>query len=104
MLERLVGDDPAVVQEFLDGFRASASRIAIELKAACAGRQTAQAADQAHKLMSSARAVGALALGDLCAEMETAGKAGRLEALAMLLPRFEDELDTVNMYLDSLQA
>jgi HPt (histidine-containing phosphotransfer) domain-containing protein len=54
--------------------------------------------------MSSARAVGGLALGDLCAEMETAGKAGHMETLTTLLPRFEQELDTVNEFLDSLQA
>jgi CheY-like chemotaxis protein/HPt (histidine-containing phosphotransfer) domain-containing protein len=104
VLERLVGSDPVVIQEFLDGFRTSAMRIALDLKSACANRQAAQAADQAHKLMSSARAVGALALGDLCAELETAGKAGSLETLTMLLPRFEQELDTVNMFLDFLRA
>ena len=104
VLESLVGSDPAVVLEFLKGFRVSAARIAEDLKAACVDQQTGQAADQAHKLMSSARAVGALTLGDLCAEMETAGKAGHIETLATLLPRFEQELGTVNEFLDSLHA
>jgi HPt (histidine-containing phosphotransfer) domain-containing protein len=104
VLESLVGSDPAVVLEFLNGFRVSAAKIAEDLKAACADQQTGQAADQAHKLMSSARAVGALALGDLCAEMETAGKAGHIETLSTLLPRFEQELGAVNEFLDSLHA
>ena len=54
----------------------------------------------AHKLKSSARSVGALALGELCAGMEQAGKACDSEALAVLLPRFEQELASVDRYLD----
>ncbi|MBT9591270.1 MAG: hypothetical protein IV089_10235, partial [Thiobacillus sp.] len=50
------------------------------------------------------RTVGALALGELCAEIEAAGKAGLTGALASLLPLFEQELDAVNAFLDSLQA
>jgi hypothetical protein len=48
--------------------------------------------------------VGALALGELCAEMEQAGKAGDTQALNALLPRFESELTAVNEYIDSLQG
>jgi HPt (histidine-containing phosphotransfer) domain-containing protein len=55
----------------------------------------------AHKLKSSARSVGALALGELCAGMERAGKAGDTEALAVLLPRLELELADVEHYLAS---
>jgi len=54
----------------------------------------------AHKLKSSARSVGALALGELCAEMEKSGKAGDMAALAMLLPRFERELASVEGFLE----
>jgi HPt (histidine-containing phosphotransfer) domain-containing protein len=56
----------------------------------------------AHKLKSSARSVGALALGELCVEIEQAGKAGQIEALAALLPRFEAEMAAVDEYLDAL--
>ena len=103
VLESLIGDDPAVILEFLNDFRISAAKIALILKAACVGGQTAQASAQAHKLKSSARTVGALALGELCAEMETAGASGRIDALVALLPMFEQELATVNTFLDSLQ-
>jgi CheY-like chemotaxis protein/HPt (histidine-containing phosphotransfer) domain-containing protein len=104
VLESLVGNDPAVVLEFLNDFQVSAARIAPDLITACAGRKALQASEQAHKLMSSARSVGALALGELCAEMETAGKAGSTDALTALLPMFERELDAVRIFLDSLQA
>ena len=103
VLERLVGSDPSVVLEFLHDFRLSAAKTAPELSAACANGQAEIAGEQAHKLKSSARAVGALALGDLCAQMETAGRAGQTEPLVALLPIFEKELDALNSFLDALK-
>ena len=101
VLKALVGDDPAVIAEFLHDFRLSAAKIAVELKAACGQGQAAQAGALAHKLKSSARSVGALALGELCADMEQAGKAGQVEALIALLSRFEAEMAAVDAYLDA---
>jgi CheY-like chemotaxis protein/HPt (histidine-containing phosphotransfer) domain-containing protein len=103
ILESLVGNDAAVVSEFLHDFRVSSARTAMDLRTACEGGQPAPAAAAAHKLKSSARSVGALALGELCAEMEQAGKAGDMDALKELLPRFELELASVNSYIDSLE-
>ena len=102
VLKALVGDDEAVVRDFLHDFRASAAEIAAELKAACDGGQAQQAGALAHKLKSSARSVGALALGELCAAMERAGKAGDAAIMAELLPGFEAERMAVDAYLDSL--
>ncbi|MBW8365900.1 MAG: PAS domain-containing protein [Rhizobium sp.] len=104
VLESIIGSDPAVILEFLNDFRISATKIGAELKTACVDRQPARASQHAHKLKSSARTVGALALGELCAEIEAAGKAARTGALAALLPLFEQELDAVNAFIDSLQA
>ncbi|MHB0991984.1 MAG: PAS domain-containing protein [Burkholderiales bacterium] len=104
VLERIVGNDPAVVIDFLNDFRSSATKIAVELKTACADRQPVLAGAQAHKLKSSARTVGALALGKLCADIETAGKAGSNETLALLLPMFELELDAVFIFIESSQG
>jgi len=102
VLKALVGDDPAVIREFLHDFRASATGIAAELRTTCAAGQATAAAAAAHKLKSSARSVGALALGELCAGMEQAGQAGDIEALAALLSRFEAEIAAVEEYLGSL--
>jgi PAS domain S-box-containing protein len=104
ILKELVGDDPEVISEFLRDFRASSGRIATEIRVACQTGQAQAAGAAAHKLKSSARSVGALALGELCAEMERAGKAGDMQALDALLPRFEAELHAVDAYIDSLQA
>ncbi len=101
VLKALVGDDPAVISEFLHDFRTSATKIAVELKAAFENGQAEQVGGLAHKLKSSARSVGALALGDLCDEMEQVGKAGQVEVLESLLPRFEEEMAAVVAYLDS---
>lgn len=102
VLERLVGNDPTVVLDFLTDFRISATAIARDLAAACADHRVQQASEQAHKLMSSARAVGALSLGELCAEMETAGQSGSVDTLVALLPMFEQEFDAVIAFLDTL--
>ncbi|MDO8707032.1 MAG: ATP-binding protein, partial [Sulfuricaulis sp.] len=84
VLKALVGDDEATIREFLHDFRLSAAKIAAELRAACAAGETATAGAHAHKLKSSSRSVGALALGELCAAMEKAGKDGDTAALAAL--------------------
>jgi PAS domain S-box-containing protein len=102
VLKALVGDDPAMISELLQDFRLSATGIAAELRSACAAGQAGASSAAAHKLKSSARAVGALALGELCEEMEQAGKAGEVEALTVLLPRFEAEMAAVDDYLGSL--
>jgi len=102
VLKALVGDDAAVVREFLQDFRASTARVSAELRAACQEGQAKAAGAIAHKLKSSARAVGALALGELCAAMEQAGKDDANETLATLLPRFEQALLVMDASLDSL--
>jgi len=86
VLKTLVGDDVAVVREFLHDFRASSTTIAAELRAACQRGEATATGAAAHKLKSSARSVGALTLGDLCAEMEQAGMAGDNEMLAAHCP------------------
>ena len=99
VLKALIGDDGAMVREFLHDFRISAAKIAMELRTACAAGQATAAGALAHKLKSSARSVGALALGELCAGMEKAGKAGDTETLEALLPRFEQELLSVESFI-----
>lgn len=102
VLERLVGNDPKVIQSFQRDFQSSAIAILHELTAACARQDAEQAARQAHKLMSSARAVGALKLADVCEEIQSAGKAGNTEMLSALLPLFEQAFDNVRDCLDTL--
>jgi len=98
----LVGDDPAVIHELLQDFQTSAVKIVAELLAACTAGETGATGAAAHKLKSSAFSVGAQALGELCVEIEHAGKAGQIDALSALLPRFEAEMAAVNEFLGTL--
>ena len=104
VLQNAIGNDPAVMLEFLRDFQSTALKISLELTRACEHHEALVAGQQAHKLMSSARAIGAAALGTLCAEIETTGKAGNLEMLTALLPLFEQEFDKVFATIDALLA
>jgi signal transduction histidine kinase/HPt (histidine-containing phosphotransfer) domain-containing protein len=99
VLQALIGQDPATLQEFLQHFRTSAAPVAAALQAACAQGQAAQACALAHQLKASANAVGALALGKLCGELEKAGKAGKAAVLPALGRRFEAAMAAVDAYL-----
>jgi len=104
VLKGLVGDDAELIHELLQDFRASAARITVDLRAACATGQTKVVAAAAHKLKSSALALGAFALGAMCEAMEVEGKADDSDALMILLPRFEVEMRLVERYLDRAAA
>jgi two-component system sensor histidine kinase/response regulator len=103
-LEALVGTDPKLIQEFLREFAVNAARLATELTHACMEGQSRAAAEVAHKLKSSSRAVGALKLSELVAAIEAAGNAGDLALLAKLLSGFEREMAAVNEYLRLLRV
>jgi PAS domain S-box-containing protein len=102
ILAALVSDDPEIISDFLQKFNDSATQIAAELTTACANGLSLQARSAAHKLKSSARAVGAMVLGELCEEIEQAAMANKLEELTVLLPRFEEEITAVKKYLDKV--
>ncbi|MBS0388571.1 MAG: Hpt domain-containing protein [Proteobacteria bacterium] len=104
VLKELVGDNAAVINEVLQDFRVSAARIVAELRAACTARQSKLAGAAAHKLKSSARAVGALELGELCAALERAGKAGDGAALYEQLPAFNAEMAAVDAAIAGILA
>ncbi len=102
ILEGFVGNDPEIVKEMLLDFYASAAKIATELHNAYQIEEFLTVGKIAHKLKSSARSVGALALGDLCAEIEQAGKKNDLKALVELLPHFDSEIKKVENYINAL--
>jgi len=81
-------------------FRSDAGKIAVEMLAAYQAGQFATVGSLAHKLKSSSRSVGALALGNVCAEIEQAGKNNDAKALAELMPQFNTEMAVVRTYLE----
>jgi HPt (histidine-containing phosphotransfer) domain-containing protein len=72
----MVGDNPAMQRRLLEKFLVGAEDQVTQIAAATAINDTATAANVAHALKSAARTVGALRLGDLCEQLETAGHAG----------------------------
>jgi PAS domain S-box-containing protein len=102
VLEKLVGNDSDVIEEMLQDYRLSAEKTALELQTAYQAGQLTTVGSLAHKLKSSSRSVGALALGEVCAAIEQAGKKNDAQVLAELLPSFDTEMIKVKTYLDSL--
>jgi two-component system sensor histidine kinase/response regulator len=104
VLAELVGDDPRLIAEFVREFSASAARLADDLSNAALTGRTQDVADIAHKLKSSARSLGAMKLGALCASLEEAGCARQLQTLADLVPTFRAEMTAVQDELSSTIA
>jgi len=96
VLERQLGTDAAVLVDILDMFQESTADIGHILVHAVLAGDAPAAGLHAHKLMSSARAVGAIELGNLCASMEAAGRSNRLSSLSALLAPLEIELRSVH--------
>jgi HPt (histidine-containing phosphotransfer) domain-containing protein len=102
VLKSLVGDDAEVVREVLVDYQASARRLAIELRTACTAADLRQVASIAHKLKSSSRSVGAVALGDLCADLENTCRTGASDIVLQRMAQFEDGLSAVDAHVITL--
>jgi two-component system, sensor histidine kinase and response regulator len=104
VLAALVGDDPQLIAEFVREFSASTALMADELSNAALAGRTEDVADVAHKLKSSARSLGAMKLGDLCASLEETARARQLQTLRDLVPTFRAEMTAVQDELSSTLA
>lgn len=104
ILKKYVGDEPELIQEFLGQFRDAAQQYFAKLTTAHAAGDFTQLASTAHTFKSSSRAVGAVALGDLCAEVESAAKRHDIDALDHCCTLFAAEMQRVNDRLDVLLA
>ena len=101
VLRQLVGDDAEVLRELLADYLASVCDQAPALRSAIAAGDGHCAQAIAHRLKSSSRSVGALALGECCADLESAGQTGDAAALAQGLLRFDGEFAAVQACLAS---
>ena len=99
VLEGLVGDDAEAVERILRVFRDSLPAAARDVRAACLAADPERVRQATHKLKSSARSVGALRLGNCCASLERAARAGTTAAFDGLLAGFETELLAVQAQL-----
>ena len=102
VLKSIVGDDMEAVRELLGDYLASVRVLAPELRTYCVQGLGREAGAVAHKMKSSSRSVGAIELGNLCAELENAGKAGDLQSLASWVGKFDDALAAVELAIGRL--
>ena len=102
VLAAQIGHDPTTVAEVMQTFREGVERSRDALRQGVLAGSMRSVADAAHKLKSSARAIGASALGELCAEIESKAEAADVTGVEVIMQRFESELDAVNRYLDSV--
>jgi CheY-like chemotaxis protein/HPt (histidine-containing phosphotransfer) domain-containing protein len=84
-LTEMVGDDAEAQHAILCKYVVSSGKVVSEMVAALEQQAASELGALGHKLKSSSRAIGANAVADLCAELETAGKAGRLAGCAPLV-------------------
>lgn len=108
VLEEFVGTSPALKADMLRTFR-QVLREAVD-EAAGAGAMTRVDILRivAHRLKSSARLVGALPLGDICAELEAAAITGAIEEVdryhRLLISEQRQVTAAVDLALARLQA
>jgi two-component system, sensor histidine kinase and response regulator len=96
VLRSYVGDDEAMVEELLRSFLATSDKVALRLRNGLRERKAEAVAACGHQLRSSSRMVGALALGELCAVLEGAGKGGDWSTIEATMDAFEASLTSVS--------
>lgn len=72
VLRDLVGDDESILEEFIQSFQSSSHELVQRLRQAAEAGNWREVSEAAHSLKSSARSMGALALGERCRELERA--------------------------------
>ncbi|WP_169254666.1 PAS domain S-box protein [Aromatoleum toluvorans] len=104
-LAKLVGEEETVIREFLQEFAESARRHATTMGDAETRGELHVIAATAHRLKSSARAVGALLLGDACAALEENAKKGDHTLIANQMARFNASFEaTMARVVEDLSA
>jgi PAS domain S-box-containing protein len=99
VLKALIGDDPDVLRELTSNYIDTARTSAMELREAYAAQDNRQVGAIAHRLIGSSRSVGALALGDVCAELENACRAGARGGITEGIANFETALRDVEAHV-----
>jgi HPt (histidine-containing phosphotransfer) domain-containing protein len=99
VLAALIGDDPAVVAEVLQLFHTISEQSRLQFQCGIAEERWDAVAFAAHALKSNARSLGALRLGQACADIEAAADNGDAGTLPALLAHFEVELAALRRYL-----
>lgn len=101
VLTEMVGDDPALHKALLSQFVPQTSDIVAEVDAAFADNSAEAVGALGHKLKSSARYMGAIALGDICEALQNAGEADDWAEIQKLVPQLHDVFDQTVASIES---
>jgi signal transduction histidine kinase/CheY-like chemotaxis protein/HPt (histidine-containing phosphotransfer) domain-containing protein/HAMP domain-containing protein len=101
-LKSVFGDDEETFREILGDFVDPATANVKEITDAVEAGDAAGVGSAAHKLKSSSRSVGAIQLGELCEQLEKAGKSGDADTIADLAPSIPAVLAEVIDYIKAL--
>ena len=88
-LSARLGDDPEIQQEFLAAFLEHLAPLAVQLQSAADASDLPAAGGLAHRLKSSARAIGAMQLGAICAAIESKSRDNDRPAFYNHMAQFE---------------
>ncbi len=102
VLQDMIGDDHETVTGLLADYLESLHHLTQELRTAYTQNDIRQVSTITHKLKSSSRVVGALSLGDLCAEIESAAKEENNTAIDKIMPQFEATVTAVEAEISKL--
>ncbi len=103
-LKRLVGEEPGLLAEFRQRFIVSALNTVDEMRRAASDGNTATLSGLAHRLSSSCRMIGAVALGECCSRIERAGSGCSPSEMHGLMSQLEDALAHVMTRLSGHEA
>jgi CheY-like chemotaxis protein/HPt (histidine-containing phosphotransfer) domain-containing protein len=103
VLVDLFGGDPEpkILRDMLRAFVKPSLGILGDMRRALDGRSAVDVEAAAHKLKSSARAIGARDLAALCDSLEEAGKSDDWETIEKAAPRLEPSIDEVVRYIET---
>lgn len=100
VLDSLLGsDDPGLMEEFLDAYRQEVLQAKTGIQQAVQDCNWHGIGEIAHSLKSSSRSVGAMALGEICATLEIAGRQSDETAIRSTLVSFSQSLEELEKVL-----
>ena len=100
-LTALVGDNPGMHKRLLGQFLLNVEHQVAEMIKFAAAHDTHSLTSVAHTAKSAARSVGALALGELCQSLETAGRAGDAQRCSALAEGLANEFSAAAAAINS---
>jgi signal transduction histidine kinase/CheY-like chemotaxis protein/HPt (histidine-containing phosphotransfer) domain-containing protein len=99
VLRAVTGDDARAEREVFEQFARVSREDAASLAQGFRGRDTARVAEVAHRIKGACRAIGALALADVCSRLEVAARADDWDAVAASQGELQREVARLDAYL-----